>query len=144
MGNWLEPNDYDQNAICQLCDKVLGTERAVYKTHCGHIFHNNCLLMQICKKKVNPNCPISHEFLGDDCSDVSKFFTHTLTDDFANLPAHLQDIYTRPLRLTLNSRSSRKTVRNYPTEKSIRSGGKQPAKRRTTNKNRKNQKNSRR
>lgn len=135
-GNWVEPSDYNAKEVCSICLEDLGTQQAIYKTPCNHLFHNDCL-NGYCETQgrldnqtgmfVLP-CPLCRTNLNETvCSDVWAFKEGALSDDFENQP-HVQQIYEEGLsrrseggrrrkrkrtnkRKTLKKRKIRKTRR---------------------------------
>jgi len=41
--NWVNTNEYDPTDTCPICYEEYSVAQAIYKTSCGHLFHNNCL-----------------------------------------------------------------------------------------------------
>jgi len=86
-GEWIDNETIPEDDICSSCNKEFSKtpEQAVYKTDCGHLFHNNCL-NKICIKSehngVTPKCPICSEELynenSDQCTDVWAFANKAL------------------------------------------------------------------
>ena len=76
-GDWLNSKDSKliENDTCPIClEKFADTpDKAIYKTDCGHIFHNDCIL-EICEQKNgDAKCPICRKPLENDCNDVYAF-----------------------------------------------------------------------
>ena len=40
---WVGLNEYNPTDDCPICQHEFGTTQAIFKTPCGHLFHNNCL-----------------------------------------------------------------------------------------------------
>ena len=94
-GKWLAPNEYNPNDLCPICQEPLGTTHAIYKTPCGHIFHNNCL-DNLCEvENGEPRCPVCRRQLGNEmCLDVYCFKDGCLGPNLINsMPSHAQLIY---------------------------------------------------
>ena len=76
-GEWLNNKDESlvENDSCPIClENFLDTpNQAIYKSECGHIFHNDCML-RVCDSDVkNPLCPLCRKPLENDCNDVYAF-----------------------------------------------------------------------
>jgi hypothetical protein len=92
---WLAPNKYNPNDLCPICQEQLGTEQAIYKTPCGHIFHNNCL-HDLCEiENGEPRCPVCRRELGYEmCLDVACFKDGCLGPNLINsMPSNVRLIY---------------------------------------------------
>ena len=91
-GTWIDvDNDDTFNADdeCPICFNTFSEtpELAVYKTYCGHIFHNNCL-NRVCDSARAPRCPIcrselekaaiGNEPVRSDCNEVDVFASKAL------------------------------------------------------------------
>ena len=92
-GTWIDvDNDDTFNAAdeCPICFQTFsGTPNlAIYKTYCGHIFHNNCLNEACEAARGVPSCPICRRELEKaaigneparaDCSEVHDFASKAL------------------------------------------------------------------
>jgi hypothetical protein len=76
-GEWINSRDATvvENVSCPIClENFLDTpNQAIYKSDCGHIFHNDCVL-RVCDSDVkNPLCPLCRKPLENDCNDVYAF-----------------------------------------------------------------------
>lgn len=111
-GTWLVSSQLeDKDAVCPIChEKFSDTpEKAIYKTVCGHLFHNNCLA-QVCEHKYQeyldthiqtnlPVCPMCRELLDKDrnyqCMDVAGFKDKLFDDATINkyLSKEVKEIY---------------------------------------------------
>jgi len=81
-GKWLTDDDDLPETMCPICfdDFSETPDQAVYKTDCGHVFHNNCLNKYCTKneRRGNPQiCPMCRKDLytdkSDQCTDVWAF-----------------------------------------------------------------------
>ena len=86
-GNWIDGDTLPEDEICSVClEKFSKTpEQAVYKTNCGHLFHNNCLNKSCLadeKARRNLLCPLCRRELqtddGQQCTDVWAFANKAL------------------------------------------------------------------
>jgi hypothetical protein len=109
---WVDDTEYDPLKFCTLCDKEYGTSKAIFKTPCDHLFHNNCL-KDYCEdkekeekiKKVKnkeykmeaPGCPVCGKDIGYSCIDVWAFKEKLLGNPDGNPlfegNKHILDIY---------------------------------------------------
>jgi hypothetical protein len=111
---WLvssELEDKDKDEKCSIClDEFKTTpNKVIYKTVCGHLYHNDCL-EELCEKKNReyldtrnreklPRCPMCREFLDIDdgecqCIDVEFFkakLLHPTTEN--NLSEEVRKLY---------------------------------------------------
>ena len=100
--SWLSIDEYNSNDICPICHEEYGTTQAIYKTECGHIFHNNCLNDYCEHYDGNIVCPMCRANIGENaCMDVWAFKNKALgrlNNDlyFRNNP-HVQSIYNSQL-----------------------------------------------
>lgn len=85
-GTWINVDNLDDvHDICPIClQKFSETPTlAIYKTYCGHIYHNNCLNESCNSTRGIPKCPtcrsvlqkaaIGKEPAREDCTEVSLF-----------------------------------------------------------------------
>ena len=76
-GEWINSRDeaVTENVSCPIClENFIDTpNQAIYKSDCGHIFHNNCMLRVCDSNEENPLCPLCRKPLADDCNDVYAF-----------------------------------------------------------------------
>jgi hypothetical protein len=81
-GKWIDGDTLPEDEICSIClQKFSETpEQAVYKTNCGHVFHNNCLNNTCISNERSGRdlvCPLCREELqtddGEQCMDVWAF-----------------------------------------------------------------------
>ena len=103
-GEWINSRDATvvENVSCPIClENFLDTpNQAIYKSDCGHIFHNNCVL-RVCEGPIEKRiCPMCRTPLKDDCSDVYAFKHKAMVnqdDDDENAPVfedeEIQTIY---------------------------------------------------
>ncbi len=103
-GEWLNSKDEAvvENVSCPIClENFLDTpNQAIYKSDCGHIFHNDCVL-RVCEGPIEKRiCPMCRTPLKDDCSDVYAFRNKAMAsqdDDDENAPVfedeEIQTIY---------------------------------------------------
>ena len=80
-GDWVNVKNVVGKDICPICLESFqeNPTKAIYKTSCGHVFHNNCL-DEFCEiKQGKTECPICRKpLLSDekqvfDCIDVYAF-----------------------------------------------------------------------
>jgi Ring finger domain len=102
-GNWFTYDELPEDKKddkCPICHDYFRetTDKVIYKTDCGHLFHNNCL-NDYCNHigRNNPNrilntisCPICGRDLGYACIDVDAFQDKFLE---ANLSDKVREIY---------------------------------------------------
>jgi hypothetical protein len=108
-GRWIDNETIPEEDICPICfdDFSETPDQAVYKTDCGHVFHNNCL-NKVCeineKSNVEPTCPICRADLNtdksDQCTDVWAFANKRL--DTKDLDAKNLALYEGkpPMKIT--------------------------------------------
>ena len=103
-GTWVNPQEIDINDICAICAENFTPDKAIYRTSCGHTFHNDCLNAW-CEKTYNQEtkttpCPICRTNISGhdvyDCVDVWAFKNNALGREdgnpyFSNI--ELQKIY---------------------------------------------------
>ena len=98
-GNWIDGDTLPEDEICSIClQKFSETpEQAVYKTNCGHVFHNNCLNNTcVSNEKAGRDlvCPLCRKELqtddGEQCMDVWAFANKALG---SNLDSKNRAIY---------------------------------------------------
>jgi len=86
-GEWIDNESLPEEDICPICHEEFSKtpEQAVYKTDCGHVFHNNCLNSMCLSNHKNdsiPVCPICRADLNtvksDQCTDVWAFANELL------------------------------------------------------------------
>jgi len=108
-GEWIDNDTLPKEDICPICHEEFSKtpEQAVYKTDCGHVFHNNCLNnMCLSNEKNNSNqvCPICRADLNteksDQCTDVWAFANEAL--DTKDLDAKNLALYEGkpPIKIT--------------------------------------------
>jgi hypothetical protein len=129
--SWLDPSQYYPFDICPICQDELGTEQAIYKTSCSHIFHNNCL-NTYCGMKIE--CPLCREDIINNCMDVWAFAEQALGHQdgrpLFDGNEHILEIYNRKdipqqggkrrrRRKTRKRRKSRKSRRKQSVRKRI-------------------------
>jgi rubrerythrin len=73
-GDWIPNKKINNNDRCSICNQIFEPNLAVYKTDCGHLFHNNCLNDKCETNRNNWYCPICGEPITEDqCTDVWAF-----------------------------------------------------------------------
>jgi hypothetical protein len=80
---------------CAICLKSLNNpKKAVYRTQCGHFFHNNCL-DQLCESSYPElKCPICRRILDEEeCSTFAAFKEKMFDESIQSLPKSVQKIY---------------------------------------------------
>jgi hypothetical protein len=111
--DWLNSSQIeDSNEICPICcfEFSKTPNQAIYKTACGHLFHNNCLA-GVCEYKYKdyldtnrsnekiPVCPICRRILDTDeyfqCMDVIAFKDKLFDEQSIN--KYLTDINVREI-----------------------------------------------
>jgi len=101
-GKWVVENDDLPETMCPICfdDFSETPDQAVYKTDCGHVFHNNCLNKYCIKneRRGNPQiCPMCRKDLNteksDQCTDVWAFKNKALAT--SRLDQKNREIYDR-------------------------------------------------
>jgi hypothetical protein len=108
-GKWLTDDDDLPETMCPICfdDFSETPDQAVYKTDCGHVFHNNCLNKYCTKneRRGNPQiCPVCRKDLytekSDQCTDVWAFANKRL--DTKDLDAKNLALYEGkpPMKIT--------------------------------------------
>lgn len=135
-GKWVSLDQYNPDDICSICQEPLGTQQAIYKTPCNHLFHNNCL-NQYCEMegRINPqtgaftlSCPLCRSNLDENiCNDVWAFQEKALSAPlpFKNDP-HIVQIYEGlppqggRRKTTKRRNTRRKTIRKRKTRKTKR------------------------
>ena len=70
---WVGLNEYNPEDMCPICHDDYGTTQAIFKTPCGHLFHNNCLLSYCDTNQGNVVCPICRADIEESCNDVYAF-----------------------------------------------------------------------
>lgn len=101
-GEWLTyrelPED-KKDEICSLCHVKFSEtpDKVIYKTECGHLFHNKCL-NDYCEhhselKIYAINCPICRKDLGWTCINVDAFSGKYL--DSTDLSKKAKEIYEK-------------------------------------------------
>lgn len=91
----IDLSQYNPDDICPICHEKYGTTKGIYKTDCGHIFHNDCLY-EFCEHKHGDiSCPMCRADLGQTCHAVAAFKEKALGDDvhLFNGNQHILDIY---------------------------------------------------
>ena len=101
-GKWVGEEDDLPETMCPICfdDFSETPDQAVYKTDCGHVFHNNCLNKYCIKneRRGNPQiCPMCRKDLNteksDQCTDVWAFKNKALAT--SRLDQKNREIYDR-------------------------------------------------
>ena len=96
---WLDVTEYNPKDECPICHEDFGTEQAIYKTPCNHIFHNNCLNTYCEAYNGNVLCPMCRQDIEYSCMDIWAFKNKSLGDSKNpnNAPSfnskHVSDIY---------------------------------------------------
>ena len=70
---WVDVTEYNKNDLCPICLEDYGTEQAIFKTPCNHMFHNNCLNKYCERNQGNVVCPVCRSDIGHSCMDVWAF-----------------------------------------------------------------------
>lgn len=132
MNTWLDISQYNPTDICQICQEEYGTEQAIFRTPCGHDFHNNCLCGYCESQNGNILCPVCRAYIGESCMDVWAFKEHALGradgGPLFNGNQHILDIYNsnNPNILAQQGgkrrrrRTKRKSIRRRTKRRSIR------------------------
>lgn len=136
MSTWLDTSEYTPTDICQICQEEYGTEQAIFRTPCGHDFHNNCLNGYCESQNGNILCPVCRANIGESCMDVWAFKEHALGSSngapLFNGNQHILNIYNGALpyqggrRRKSHKRKShrrskkRRSVRRSKKRKSVR------------------------
>jgi hypothetical protein len=97
--SWVDPPEVDTTEECPICSQAFDSQHAVYKTSCGHLFHNDCL-NQWCETSYDRGseltCPTCRANIQDeDCPNIWAFKNKALeedTPDFRDKP-ELRAIY---------------------------------------------------
>lgn len=89
---WLDPTQYNPKDVCSLCLNKFGVKKAVYKTQCNHVFHNNCLDDYCEHHYGNIKCPICRKTISD-CERFWAFRNKTLREQVFNGNQHVISIY---------------------------------------------------
>lgn len=119
--SWIDTTQYDPMDICPICQLKYGKKKAVYKTECNHVFHNDCL-NDYCESQGGIiRCPICRTNLDYVCMDVWAFKEHALGENndsyLFNGNRHVLSIYHRNhhggshMRKTRKRNQSRKQTR---------------------------------
>jgi|GEM_PF-4408122 len=96
---WVSPNQYDPTDTCPICYEEYGLAQAVYKTSCGHLFHNDCLNahFEAHNPYMNPTCPVCRSDVPNANMDVWAFKNKALGSrpghELFNGDEHLIQIY---------------------------------------------------
>ena len=95
-GNWVNSKDdvVVEDAMCPICHENFAEtpNQAIYKSVCGHVFHNDCML-QVCQLPLDKRiCPMCRKPLEDDCSDVYAFKNKALVDPDNEEAPYFKDI----------------------------------------------------
>jgi len=102
-GTWIDAdndNTFNAGDVCPICLQHFSATQdlAIYKTHCSHIFHNNCLNDACARVKTCPICrselekaAIGNEPARADCTEVRAFATKKLDNNI--LDKKNRDIY---------------------------------------------------
>ena len=77
---WVGVNEYNPQDICPICHEDYGTTQAIFKTPCGHFFHNNCLLGYCDANQGDIECPMCRSDIAEYCNDVYAFKERLLGD----------------------------------------------------------------
>jgi hypothetical protein len=101
-GEWLTYDELPEDKkdeLCSLCHVKFSEtpDKVIYKTECGHLFHNNCL-NDYCEhhselKIYAINCPICRKDLGWTCINVDAFSGKYL--DSTDLSKKAKEIYEK-------------------------------------------------
>lgn len=101
-GEWLTYHELPEDKkgeICSLCHVKFSEtpDKVIYKTQCGHLFHNKCL-NDYCEhhselKIYAINCPICRKDLGWTCINVDAFSGKYL--DSTDLSKKAKEIYEK-------------------------------------------------
>jgi hypothetical protein len=138
---WLSIDEYNSNDVCPICHEEYGTTQAIYKTECGHIFHNNCLNDYCEHYGGNIVCPICRANIGENaCMDVWAFKNKALgrpNNDlyFRNNP-HVQSIYNSqlndaPVNIHGGRNHRQRSNRNHRTQRRLNKNKKSRRSRKT-------------
>ena len=123
---------------CAICRENLRNQRkAVYRTECGHYFHNNCLLELCDAPRPGPLlCPICRTVLDEsNCHEVFAFKEQAFDrEGVRHLPKSVRRIYTNiPQHRSRRDRRRSRSSERSSERSSSRNGGKRNRnKRRTT------------
>ena len=71
--SWIDSSQYNPHDTCPICYEKYGTNNAIYKTDCNHIFHNDCLNEYCEHTNGNITCPVCRADVGDACNAVWAF-----------------------------------------------------------------------
>ena len=74
-GEWVSKNNINDEQ-CGICQRSFRETPglAIYKTDCGHLFHNDCLYNKCIANRNNWYCPICNTRITEDqCTDVWAF-----------------------------------------------------------------------
>jgi hypothetical protein len=101
-GEWLTYHELPEDKkdeLCSLCHVKFSEtpDKVIYKTECGHLFHNKCL-NDYCEhhselKIYAINCPICRKDLGWTCINVDAFSEKYL--DSTDLSKKAKEIYEK-------------------------------------------------
>ncbi len=86
-GDWIPNNNINYNEHCVICDELFRDtpNLAIYKSDCGHLFHNNCLNARCESNLNNWRCPICGEPISEDqCMDVWAFKNKSMNESDFN------------------------------------------------------------
>ena len=100
-GDWVNVKNIIGEDICPICHESFKEtpEKAIYKTSCGHVFHNDCLDTLCDLKQGETTCPICRKpLLSDekrvyDCIDVSEFTYKNLFEPKFNGDEEIKTLY---------------------------------------------------
>jgi hypothetical protein len=70
---WVGVDQYNPTDMCPICHDDYGTTQAIFKTPCGHFFHNNCLLDYCDANQGDIECPMCRSDIAEYCNDVYAF-----------------------------------------------------------------------
>ena len=98
--SWIGPDEYNQEEQCSICLEKYGVAKAIYRTTCNHIFHNDCLDDYCEIKQGIIECPMCRTNVGELCNNVSAFKSKSLGSPTKGEPTfnenqHVLNIYNR-------------------------------------------------
>jgi hypothetical protein len=120
----IDLSQYNPDDTCPICHENYGTTKGIYKTDCGHIFHNDCLNEYCELKHGEITCPICRGDVGNACMAVWAFKEKALGYDvnLFNGNQHILDIYRNQISTQGGRRNKRvkKTKKTKKTKKRTR------------------------
>lgn len=133
---WLDISQYTPTDICQICQEDYGTEQAIFRTPCGHDFHNNCLSDYCESQNGNIVCPVCRSDIGESCMDVWAFKEHALGradgGQLFNGNQHVLNIYNGQNMLPSQGGKRRRRTRNKRSKSKRKSNKRRGVRRRST------------